>query len=610
MSEFRIWVKDELPEQPYLIALLLRICNDQRESAPIEFVDYVQGRSSLELTYAVSRNHARGGCDVTFFLRPKESKIPRTWKERTDWIEDLQRIAATQNKNGDACSYYEEGVCLARVIAQQDASVGPEPCSNPVPDHRQCAVWQMFPDQPGVAPRFSFFGGPESEATETARDQVDETSTVETQIVNPPNTWSELQNHEYGFAFHYPNGWQEVDGHSSLILRPPTARSFIASDTGETRRIYSPAVTLMMSGRGNTAGEPSRAAIESVFAALPNFFADYKAIADEWFVLDSRQRALEVVYELTVGGRPFVAILVLAVTNEHLFMFDGSCLKCDIGDHESTLRSVVRSLRIETESGEGEHVRELVSPADASLDDGRIQSAAADIEPAWKSDGLSLRCQCNSVVRPKRKWLGMANDVSCSQCQYRFMVVRDLPSTASDCACVAEQRYKEAEFADTSKKERGLRQSISIASHGLFIHPQAVECLYVRAFAFQALKEHERAITEWTSCLRNGFRRAICVFKRALALTEFGRHDEAVRDYSRLVDGDLVAEREEQGVNRFDVYMNRGMTLCELNRFEEAAQDFALVEPYSSPGGRLSYWQLVCEFRGDKDKAMNAYLKR
>ena len=71
-ASFTLWVQDENPDQTYLLALLLRVCKEQPGSVTQEFQQYAQGRldHSHKLSYQVSHNYSKGGCNVAFTLHP------------------------------------------------------------------------------------------------------------------------------------------------------------------------------------------------------------------------------------------------------------------------------------------------------------------------------------------------------------------------------------------------------------------------------------------------------------------------------------------------------------------------------------------------------------
>lgn len=72
-------------------------------------------------------------------------RFPTAWIENPKSLKRLFNITASPNKNGIDCPYYDTGVCMVRVICQQNASGGPEECSLPLPNYRDCHVWKLYP---------------------------------------------------------------------------------------------------------------------------------------------------------------------------------------------------------------------------------------------------------------------------------------------------------------------------------------------------------------------------------------------------------------------------------------------------------------------------------
>lgn len=159
-------------------------------------------------------------------------------------------------------------------------------------------------------------------------------------------SWSTCANPAFGFQFHYPRGWVDVPGHSSVIYRPADARSFIASDGGKSRQIYSPALTLIMMPRGKTAGQTPAEVFAGFQQLLPSFFRECVLRDNQSFQLPSGQEARELAFDFLKGGRPYSALLAHLVLPSNIFLFDGSGLKADFPTHENVLRQCIRSLQV------------------------------------------------------------------------------------------------------------------------------------------------------------------------------------------------------------------------------------------------------------------------
>jgi len=190
-----------------------------------------------------------------------------------------------------------------------------------------------------------------------------------------------------------------------------------------------------------------------------------------------------------------------------------------------------------------------------------------------------------------------------------LQVLADGPATAPGCAEEGLRRLKEIGIEKDARAKAALEHVVALASLGLAKDDRSLPCRYVRAVALQRVDLFGAAIPDWTACVKRGHHPAFCAFNRAIAHAAADQHEEAVEDYTRLLIGDLQKRREKEGVNRFTVFMNRGMSLCEVGRFDEAEDDFSQVEPFAYKGGQLAYWQLVSRYQGDKDKAMKAYLE-
>lgn len=70
--------------------------------------------------------------------------IPHSWQQNPNYAAKMREIAANPNRNGRGCPLYSEGMCMARVVGQNDASSGPEPCSMHNAGYTQCELYQMF----------------------------------------------------------------------------------------------------------------------------------------------------------------------------------------------------------------------------------------------------------------------------------------------------------------------------------------------------------------------------------------------------------------------------------------------------------------------------------
>lgn len=221
-----------------------------------------------------------------------------------------------------------------------------------------------------------------------------------------------------------------------------------------------------------------------------------------------------------------------------------------------------------------------------------------------------LRCMCGQLLHPVRGWLLTPRSIACSACKFTFALLPDAPDGVAECAAAAEATLEQGRWSSGSQEKTVLDRAVSLASYGLAKDPNCLACCHLRAHALQKTKLFTIAIGDWTACVKRGYRPAVCAFMRGIAYANTNQHEKAVEDYTRLLVGDLRKEREKEDVNRFSILMNRGMSLCEVGRFEEAEDEFSEVEPYSSPGGQLAYWQLVCRYLGDKDKAMKEYLAR
>ena len=66
---FTLWVRNPNPDEPYLIALLMRVCREHPREVPPEFSAYVNGDKSRQLSYRTSPNTNKGGVDVTWTLK-------------------------------------------------------------------------------------------------------------------------------------------------------------------------------------------------------------------------------------------------------------------------------------------------------------------------------------------------------------------------------------------------------------------------------------------------------------------------------------------------------------------------------------------------------------
>ena len=67
-SSFTIWVKDENPNEMYLLALLLRMKNEHPEMMSDEIKDMINNKIPHDLQYKITRNHSEGRTYVEFIF--------------------------------------------------------------------------------------------------------------------------------------------------------------------------------------------------------------------------------------------------------------------------------------------------------------------------------------------------------------------------------------------------------------------------------------------------------------------------------------------------------------------------------------------------------------
>jgi tetratricopeptide (TPR) repeat protein len=159
--------------------------------------------------------------------------------------------------------------------------------------------------------------------------------------------WNTCSNPQFGFQFQYPRGWVNVQGIPSIIYHPPDAQSFLLSEGGKTRQVFSPALTLMMVPRGKTAGQTSAEVFEGFKRLLPSYFLDYESRSERTFQLPTGQEAMEITFDFLKAGHPFRAVLAYVIQPNFIFIFDGSSLRADFSAYEATLRQGIRSLHLQ-----------------------------------------------------------------------------------------------------------------------------------------------------------------------------------------------------------------------------------------------------------------------
>ena len=159
-------------------------------------------------------------------------------------------------------------------------------------------------------------------------------------------SWTTCSNPQFGFEFQYPQGWENVPGIPSIIYHPTDAKSFITSDGGKSKEVFSPALTLMMMPRGNTAGQTPDEVFQGFKRLLPSYFADYECQSEQSFQLPSGQEAMEITFDFLKTNRPFRAVLAYVVRPSCILIFDGSGLRDDFANFEPMLRQSIQSLRV------------------------------------------------------------------------------------------------------------------------------------------------------------------------------------------------------------------------------------------------------------------------
>ena len=70
--------------------------------------------------------------------------IQESWELNPNYAAKMKQFYASPNYNGMGCSLYYQGMCMARAVGQNDASVGPEPCSMHNAGYTKCELYQVF----------------------------------------------------------------------------------------------------------------------------------------------------------------------------------------------------------------------------------------------------------------------------------------------------------------------------------------------------------------------------------------------------------------------------------------------------------------------------------
>jgi len=161
-----------------------------------------------------------------------------------------------------------------------------------------------------------------------------------------PSGWSVRKNTTYGFCFNYPRDWVNIPGIPNIVYHAPDANSFPASEPEEMERIYSPAITLMMAPRGNTAGQAANVVHSALVRLLPMSFQDYGYEREEPFELASGQAAMRMSFTYTKAGRAMESVLTFVVRPQFIFTFDGSSLRNEFDTYCQTFRECLASLQV------------------------------------------------------------------------------------------------------------------------------------------------------------------------------------------------------------------------------------------------------------------------
>jgi tetratricopeptide (TPR) repeat protein len=74
--------------------------------------------------------------------------------------------------------------------------------------------------------------------------------------------------------------------------------------------------------------------------------------------------------------------------------------------------------------------------------------------------------------------------------------------------------------------------------------PDSLPCKWIRAFALDKLKQYSFAISDWTACIDAKFRAGSSAMKLGIAHQETHQYEQAIKDFSRILDGDLWAHSE------------------------------------------------------------------
>lgn len=117
-------------------AILTKVARDDsdlrvRAAATGKVADpQVRGEISGELAGAIT-------------LQLRDQAWPVAWQSLEHGPRLIAIISANQGTSG--CPYFKSGVCMVRVMAQNNPSYGPEPCTWLGRPHRECSVWALSP---------------------------------------------------------------------------------------------------------------------------------------------------------------------------------------------------------------------------------------------------------------------------------------------------------------------------------------------------------------------------------------------------------------------------------------------------------------------------------
>jgi lipoprotein NlpI len=154
--------------------------------------------------------------------------------------------------------------------------------------------------------------------------------------------------------------------------------------------------------------------------------------------------------------------------------------------------------------------------------------------------------------------------------------------------------------AETALRSGQATNAIELATKALMADAANARALFLRGSAYEQVKDHPRALTDYAACLKANPRLTVVWQKRGELHFRLGSFKESVTDFDKFIE--LAPEQSPH-------HWQRGISLYYAGRFDDGRKQFELhktVNPYDVENAA---WHFLCAARASTpEKARAAFI--